>query len=67
MKYVRNVGRSVILLLGLATSAFAQGTGDIVGRIVDASGAVLPGVTVTATNRATNIARATVTLSLIHI
>ena len=61
MRHVRNVACSLIVLLGLATSAFAQGTGDIVGRIVDASGAVLPGVTVTATNRATNIGRATVT------
>jgi Carboxypeptidase regulatory-like domain len=61
MKHVRALGCSIMLLLGLATSGFAQGTGDIVGRVSDASGGVLPGVTVTATSRATNISRTTVT------
>ena len=41
----------------LATSAFAQGggassTGTIQGKVTDAQGAVLPGVTVTATSPA---------------
>ena len=61
MRLVGNAGCAVILSLGLTTSLFAQGTGDIVGRVVDASGGVLPGVTVTATNGATNIARTAVT------
>jgi Carboxypeptidase regulatory-like domain len=61
MRHVRNVGYAMILLCGWATAVFAQGTGDIVGRVSDASGGVLPGVTVTATSRATNIGRTTVT------
>jgi hypothetical protein len=51
----------IAFLLLFSSAVFAQGTGDIVGRVVDASGGVLPGVTVTATNLATNISRATVT------
>src|SRR5262249_41530258 len=61
MARVRAVAGVVILILGLAASSAAQGTGDIVGRVVDSSGAVLPGVTVTATSLATNIGRTTVT------
>lgn len=61
MARVRAVMGVVFLIFGLAVSAAAQGTGDIVGRIVDQSGAVLPGVTVTATSLATNISRTTVT------
>src|SRR5438093_6813800 len=61
MRHVRDVGYAMILLCGWATAVFAQGTGDIVGRVSDASGGVLPGVTVTATSRATNISRTTVT------
>lgn len=41
--------------------ALAQGTADIVGRVTDASGGVLPAVTVTATNTATNVSRTTIT------
>ena len=52
---------AVLLLFFSATLAFAQGTGDIVGRVTDTSGAVLPGVTVTAQNEATTIARTTIT------
>ena len=61
MRHVRDIGCAVVLLLGLAGSVCAQGTGDIVGRVVDPSGAVLPGVTVTAINRATNISCTAVT------
>lgn len=46
----------LVCLLILATSAFGQSqatTGNIEGRVVDPSGAVIPGVTVTATNQAT--------------
>ncbi len=50
-----------ILVLGLAASSAAQGTGDIVGRVADSSGAVLPGVSVTATSLATSSSRTTVT------
>lgn len=60
MRHVRGIGCAIVLLLGLAASALAQGTGDIVGRVTDASGGVLPGVTVTATNKGTNISRTAV-------
>lgn len=51
------------LLLLAATPAFSQtiGTGGIDGRIVDATGAVLPGVTVTLTHAETGLARTVVT------
>jgi Carboxypeptidase regulatory-like domain len=61
MARVRAVAGIVFLILGLAASSAAQGTGDIVGRVTDTSGGVLPGVTVTATNLATNISRPSVT------
>jgi hypothetical protein len=49
-------------LLGPATSAWAQvTTGTIQGTVKDSSGAVLPGVTVTATNTDTNVTRTAVT------
>jgi hypothetical protein len=55
-------GAILLFMLGVTVMpAFAQGTADIVGRIVDTSGAVLPGVTVTATNTDTNVSRTTVT------
>lgn len=53
---------AVAALLLFATTAAAQiDTGTIVGRVVDASGAVLPGVTVTLTQEATGVAVTTVT------
>src|SRR5262245_41161797 len=52
---------AVILLLLFTTLASAQGTGDIVGRVTDTAGGVLPAVTVTATNDATKISRNTIT------
>jgi len=61
MNHVRGIGGVIVLLLGLATSALARGTGDIVGRVTGASGGVLHRVTVTATNRGTSISRTTVT------
>jgi len=61
MARVRAVTGVVILVVGLAASSAAQGTGDIVGRVADSSGGVLPGVAVTATSLATNISRTTVT------
>jgi hypothetical protein len=41
--------------------ALAQGTADLVGRVTDTSGAVLPGAMVTAENVATNSVRTTIT------
>src|SRR5436309_3175973 len=61
MHAVRSSFGTVLLVFFFATLAFAQGTGDIVGRVTDTSGAVLPGVTVTAQNEATTIARTTIT------
>jgi hypothetical protein len=43
------------------TAAFAQATGEIVGVVTDDSGAVLPGVTIEATNTGTNQVRAAAT------
>ena len=53
------VASSILLL---SHPAFAQiDTGTIVGRIVDDSGAVLPGVTVTATQDGTGVVSTSVT------
>ncbi len=52
----------VALVLSIPALASAQlDTGTVVGRVVDASGAVLPGVTVTLTLDATGVAATTVT------
>src|SRR5687767_2827534 len=49
-------------ILTVSSSAFAQiDTGTIVGRVTDASGGVLPGVTVTATQQGTGIESSSVT------
>ena len=61
MIYLRFLGSTLTILLTLSTVAFAQGTADIVGRVTDASGAILPAVTVTAENIATKNVRTTVT------
>ena len=41
---------TMLLVVGVSTSAAGQGTGTITGTIADESGAVLPGVTVTASS-----------------
>src|SRR5262250_1923569 len=51
---------SVVVILS-AQPALAQGTADLLGRVTDSSGAVLPGVMVTAENVATNVGRTTIT------
>src|SRR5437870_1762889 len=51
---------NLIALLAAASVAGAQTfRGGISGRVVDSTGAVLPGVTVTATNEATGVSRTT--------
>jgi len=56
------IGAAFTFILLLAShSAWAQATATMNGRIVDQAGAVLPGVTVTATNMETGAARDTVT------
>lgn len=54
---------ALLFLSGLAfpTASFAQTTADIVGRVTDTSGAVLPGATVTLENVGTRDLRTTVT------
>ena len=61
MHAIRPVGGALTILLALNTLVFAQGTADIVGRVTDSSGGVLPAVTVTAENIATKNVRTTVT------
>jgi len=41
---------AAVALLLMCTSAFAQTTGTVSGRILDHQGAAIPGVTVTAKN-----------------
>ena len=60
MTLVRAFGSAAPILLALNTFAFAQGTADIVGRVTDTSGGVLPAVTITAENVATKNVRTTV-------
>src|SRR6187402_2656239 len=55
------VGVVVVSLLLIPQAVLAQGTADIVGRVTDTSGAVLPGVNVTAENQGTKNVRTTVT------
>ena len=52
----------LVILLGLAVSAFAQGgIADISGTVFDQGKAVLPGATVTVTNESTGQQRTAVT------
>ena len=60
MVSLRSLGGALLIILTVSTVAFSQGTADIVGRVTDASGAVLPAVTVTAENIATKSVRTTV-------
>jgi Carboxypeptidase regulatory-like domain len=63
MRYFERCALAVIsfVLILSAQPALAQGTADLVGRVTDTSGAVLPGVMVTAENVATNVDRTTIT------
>ena len=47
----------VLVCLSLASPTFAQTLGTISGEVRDSSGAIVPGVTITATNKATNAVR----------
>ena len=63
MTRFRSVAGLLILIAGFAMSVAAQGTADIVGRISDSSGGVLPNTAVTARDVGTNILRTTTTSS----
>src|ERR1051325_8208627 len=57
--------RSLVCLVGIlasgTTAAMAQeANAELRGRVLDAQGGVLPGVTITVTNQATGVYRATV-------
>ena len=55
----RSVVLSLLLVLAIGAPLLAQTpSGEISGTVVDSSGLAVPGVTVTLTNRATNVARA---------
>src|SRR5919206_472002 len=58
----RLVGFTLAVLVAFASAASAQTfRGSITGRVADSTGAVLPGVSVTATNNGTSVARTTTT------
>ena len=62
MKHVVTVlGIGLLVCTLLSADVFAQATAQISGTVRDQSGAVLPGVEITATQNATGIARNTVT------
>jgi hypothetical protein len=59
-RFLRILFGALILLL-MSGPVWAQATGELAGRVTDESGAVLPGVTVTATQTDTGFARTVVT------
>src|SRR2546423_195425 len=60
MSFRRLVSFLFLLSFGLATVSNAQTfRGSITGRVADQTGAMLPGVTITATNDATGVSRTT--------
>jgi hypothetical protein len=61
MRTIRDVVVSAIVLVLTCTAAWAQATAELNGRVTDESGAVLPGVTVTATQTATGFMRTVAT------
>ena len=62
MRRVQEAARFLIIFTLLPTSVYGQSfRGTILGTVRDASGAVLPGVSVTVTNAGTNIGRTAVT------
>jgi hypothetical protein len=61
MRLVRVFSALAVLLALAAAPAYAQQTGSIVGKAVDTSGGVLPGVTVTATSSVLPTPRVTTT------
>ncbi|MEZ5420303.1 MAG: carboxypeptidase regulatory-like domain-containing protein [Vicinamibacterales bacterium] len=60
MRLKSTFGMLMLLMLCATASAWAQATGQITGTVTDTSGAVLPGVTVEATNVGTGAVRTAV-------
>src|SRR5688572_25956782 len=61
-RFAREVGTLALAIILTAATASAQlATAELNGRVADSSGAVLPGVTVTATQTATGLVRNAVT------
>src|SRR5205814_7769240 len=58
---LRNVSIVAVTLLLTGGLAWAQATAELAGKVTDESGAVLPGVTVTATQTDTGVTRSAVT------
>src|SRR5438093_4139731 len=61
MKRTNTVLAGLVILVLCSTVAWAQVTAQISGTVKDQSGAVLPGVEVTATNTGTGVSRNAVT------
>jgi hypothetical protein len=61
MKPVRNVLIASLMIIMACGSVWAQATAQMSGSVADASGAVLPGVEVTAMQTSTGLSRSTVT------
>ena len=56
--WLTGFSRGILILLLTASVAWAQATAQMSGTVRDESGAVLPGVTVTATQTDTSVDRA---------
>src|SRR5215216_3829217 len=59
-RFLRSVGIGGFVLLLISSSALAQATAQLTGRVTDESNAVLPGVSVTATQSDTGLTRTVV-------
>ena len=60
-RVLRNLSMAAVTLILTSALAWAQATAELNGRVTDESGAVLPGVTVTATQTDTGFTRSVVT------
>src|SRR5512143_708889 len=61
LRTLSRIGLGLVVVLLVASAAFAQDTGSIRGTVSDSTGAVVPGATVTLVNEATKFTRNVVT------